>query len=301
MGTEDITVTAALADFGIAEPTAFHLRLEIECYLDRLETLQQLAPASRQRLSALLRGGQAESDLAALSLAEAETVLDFHPHAHTAEAEGGHFALGSLLLATDQIAHAELATALVAQRTSGKRLGEELIRAGFVTPRQIERGLQLQQSLVALALAAAAALTPVTGTVKMAQAGQGRAVLPVSATVIANARLINHLQPTEMTLTSADLTRGFAVFPLASRFTVVTNSRVGYVIEVQSQAPMFESVQISGLSSVAELGAEGGSIYQRGTPVAGKIQVLSYRFALRPDAVAGTYAWPLQLAVKALD
>ncbi len=208
------------------------------------------------------------------------------------------YALGNILVADGQITRRQLEAALCSQVETGRRIGEELIAAGHVSKSQVEGGLLLQRKLIAYAMAAAAGLTPLLMT--SAQAGQTSTTMPVSVQVIANARMTSTFQAQQLSISAADIARGYVSVAAAARFSVITNSRTGYLVELYPVGNLFESVQISGMGSAVQLGADGGAIVQRGTPPSHQTHELSFRFSLRPDVLAGSYPWPLQLSVRAL-
>jgi hypothetical protein len=56
--------------------------------------------------------------------------------------------LGEILVAQGKITQEQLAIALERQKTSGRRLGEELIKAGFVKRAVISQALRMQRRIV---------------------------------------------------------------------------------------------------------------------------------------------------------
>ena len=213
------------------------------------------------------------------------------------DADAGEFALGRILVANGQITRSQLATALRRQAATGRRLGEELITSGHASRSQVEHGLFVQRRLLAYALAVTVGLAPLA---PRAEAAQRSAALAVSVTVIATAKLRTDYQTTQLHITAADIARGYIEVPAAWRFSVLTNSRSGYLMEFHPLAQFFDSVQVDGLGNVVQLGAEGGAIVQRGPLPPHRTHELSFRFGLRPDLRPGSYPWPLQLAVLAL-
>ena len=208
------------------------------------------------------------------------------------------FALGNILVAASTITPAQLEGALLRQVESGRLLGEELISTGHASKRQIEVGLLLQSKLIACALAVLAGLAPLSSA---AEAAQKNTAMPVSVTVIANARIQSSYQATQLKISEADVARGYIEIPVASRFSVTTNSRSGYILEFHPVLSLFDSVQIDGLpGSAVQLGAEGGNVVQRGPLPQNLTHELSFRFTLRQDALPGNYPWPLLLSVRAL-
>lgn len=209
----------------------------------------------------------------------------------------GHFPLGQLLVANGQITLEQLEDALHRQAQSGRRLGDELVRAGHASKKQIDEGLLLQRKFIAYALAVSAGLAPLAPTNAMASPA---AAMAVSAMVVANAKLRIEHQETQLTITAADVARGYVHVAGASRFSVQTNSRAGYSLQFSPIGSLFASVQVDGLSNPVRLGPDGGAIVQRGTVMAELSHELSFRFLLRADAQPGTYGWPLQMSVRAL-
>src|SRR2546430_17677218 len=70
--------------------------------------------------------------------------------------------LGEILVAQGKITQEQLAIALERQKTSGRRLGEELVKAGFVKRSVVSRALRIQRRIVfgALTTLAAATMSP---------------------------------------------------------------------------------------------------------------------------------------------
>lgn len=212
----------------------------------------------------------------------------------------GNFALGDILVASGHITRAQLESALHGQAASGRRLGEELIAAGHASTDQIEGGLLLQRRLISWALAVTVAITPLATLATRAEAAQARAAMPVSVSVVASARLQSSHQATQLSISAADVARGHVEIPAASRFSVASNSHSGYRIEFHPLGDFFESVHVAGLGNVVRLGAEGGTIVQRGPLPSNLTHELGFRFSLRPGTLPGVYPWPLQLSVRAL-
>lgn len=323
MPTDIKATEKLLSALDVSLPVELLERLGIQDYLDQLDKVVALAAGERQRLGALVGAAerisatQLEEALAQqrqdgrllgeilieknlLSPRERDVLLEFQRRQASSKPDSGKLALGNILVASGQITRAQLETALLRQATSGRRLGDELIAAGAASKVQVVNGLMLQKKLVSCALSATMGLAPLSSLVSSAEAAQSSAVMQVSATVIANARLQTSHQTTRLEITAADVARGYMEVPGASRFSVITNSRSGYVIEFHPLATWFESVQVTGMGSGAQLGAAGGSIVQRGVLPSKLAHELSFRFSLRPDAQPGSYPWPLLLSVRPL-
>jgi hypothetical protein len=107
-------------------------------------------------------------------------------------------------------------------------------------------------------------------------------------------------QATQLNIYRGDVERGVVDIPAAMRFSVMTNSHSGFLLEFDPVGNIFESVQVSGLGNEVQLGADGGTIVQRGPSSPIQAHELSFRFVLRPDVQPGNYPWPLSLSVRAL-
>jgi hypothetical protein len=212
----------------------------------------------------------------------------------------GRLSLGNILVANGHITPVQLASALRRQAGSGKRLGEELIEAGHVSKGQLEGSLLLQKRLIAYLMSITVGLAPMATLAPSAEAVQAAATIPVSVTVVASARLQSHYQAKELAITAADVARGHVEISAASRFSVASNSRSGYSLEFHPLGDFFESVNVAGLGNTVRLGADGGTIVQRGPLPPNLTHELSFRFMLRHGTLPGRYPWPLQLAVRAL-
>jgi len=296
-------------------------------YARRLDDFIALAAGEPQRIGELLRtserisadqleaglaeqlrtGGMLGDVLVGMGLitqSERDVALVFQKRQAVAAPAEGKFRLGNILLTTGQITREQLDAALAQQKAHGGLLGNALIAAGHVTHKQVTHAILSQRSLVAMALIAAIALAlPLAPIVSLAEAGQASANLQVSAMVVANARMRTDYQAGQLAITENDIARGHIDVPAASRFSVTTNSRTGYVIELHPLGDIFQAVQIQGLHGLAhtaQLGADGGTIIQRGPIAADTPQQLSYRFILSPGLQPGLYPWPLMLSVRAL-
>ena len=186
------------------------------------------------------------------------------------------------------------------QIDSGRKLGEELIHTGHASKVQIDRGLSLQRLLLAVALAVATALAPVAGIVPAAQAGQASTNMAVSIRVVAGAKMQTDYQAAQLTVTAADIARGFVEIQSASRFFISTDQGSGYSVEFRPVGNLFDSAQVVGLGRTVQLSADGGTVFLRDTLSPNIPHELSYRFNLSPGTLPGTYPWPLQLSVSAL-
>lgn len=233
-----------------------------------------------------------------LTSQEKDTVIKLKQQQNKISRVTGDFALGNIMVANGHITRPQLEQALRKQVESGRRLGEELITDGHASAGQVERSLLLQRKLMACALAVTVGLAPIVSS--SAEAAQTSAAMAVSVTVVAHAKMQINSQATQLVISKEDVTRGFVEVPAASRFSVISNSRLGYLMEFNPVGNLFDSVRISGLGNAVQMGTDGGAVVQRGLVSAKPTVELSFRFALRPDVLPGIYPWPLQLSVRSL-
>ncbi len=317
------TVAAVLSELGVVLPVELLARLDIEEYLDRLDSVLALLPGERQRLGDLLRAaghitatqleqalaerrrehralGEILADKAALTPHEKDVVLEFSLRQSTVRPESGRHALGNLLVARGEITRGQLEAALRRQIETGRMIGEELIAAGHASRQQVDSGLTVQRRLAAYALAVAVGLAPLAAMPSLVQAAQTGATMAVSMVVLGEATLNTGVAATQVVITQSDVARGYIEVPSAMRFSVTTISPAGYVMRFQPLGPLFDSVEVSGIGAPVHLGAAGGSIVRSGMLAQNQLQELSFRFGIRTDAAPGTYPWPLQMAVSVL-
>lgn len=131
-----------------------------------------------------------------------------------------------------------------------------------------------------------------------AQAAQSTQ-MHVSVEVIARTILTVDTQPSAVTVTPADLARGYLELPSAIAFRVRSNARNGYMVQFRAIAGPFTRADVSWGTTAASVGSDSSWItqpYQQGT-TAGSMNV---RLTLAPGTAAGTYAWPVSLAADSL-
>lgn len=204
--------------------------------------------------------------------------------------------LGEILVAQGKITPEQLVIALERQRTSGRRLGEELIKAGFVQRGVVSRALRIQRRVVfgALTTLAATTISPHLDAASLRS--------QIAVTAFVPAQTVGQLvsQPSEISITAADVSRGYVDIPAASQLRVTSNNPIGYVVDFFSRLPIFTSVTVSSASGSADLGPDGGAIIERGRQGHDLSLQLSFRFNLAAQIQPGTYPWPLALNVRPL-
>lgn len=107
--------------------------------------------------------------------------------------------------------------------------------------------------------------------------------------------------PGGLEISAADLRRGYIDVLQPTQFTVRSNSPNGFALDVLTVAPMLSSMVVEGLNSDLALGKDGGTIVQRWQKPQAMNLSLKFRFALAPGLTAGSYPWPVRLAVRPLD
>ena len=312
-----------LARLGVGDGAALVGALGLAHRLGPVENLKLLAAGERQRLGDLLQAAQrltrqqlretlmAQRDSGQrmgeilmqrglLSAAEFEVVLAFQQAPGNRAGGASQLRLGNVLVATGHITPAQLAHGLGLQWQSNMsaRLGDALVGAGHVSAQQVKDALQLQRKLVAAVMLCALALTASLAP-RLAQAGSKSASLQASAVIHARAHLRTDFQAMQLSISQEDIGRGYVDAPGASRFTVVTPKGGNYFVEFQPRSDWFRTVNIEGLGSQVELGADGGSVAQSAAGLTGATRTLDYRFWLKADAQPGVHDWPLLLAVRA--
>ncbi len=123
----------------------------------------------------------------------------------------------------------------------------------------------------------------------------------VSATVIANAVAKVDYQASQIQVEPADRARGYVDVLSATRFSVRTNSRNGYLMVFYPLLDIFESAEVTDANISTNIAKDGGTVVHRDSLPAESIQSLSYRFYLSASVQPGTYPFPLQMQVRALD
>jgi hypothetical protein len=131
---------------------------------------------------------------------------------------------------------------------------------------------------------------------------QAQAQVKVSVSILKRASLQVLAQPSSVTVTAADLARGYVDVPAASQVAVRSNAPAGYLLEFASQGDFMRQILVRGLDTDVQLSPAGGMVSQRGASkgVTKTTLALGFRFLLSESAQEGTYAWPMRLAVVPL-
>lgn len=123
----------------------------------------------------------------------------------------------------------------------------------------------------------------------------------VGASVRAVARIELGSIPSVLHISAADVARGYLELNEPAQLSVTSNSQHGYALDFLAVEPLFSQVVVQGLGSDVELGAEGGTVVQRGAAPRPVRLALKFRFMLAPGVAAGEYPWPMRFAVRPLE
>jgi hypothetical protein len=124
--------------------------------------------------------------------------------------------------------------------------------------------------------------------------------IAVTARVMPIARAELQGNPPRLTVTAADLARGFIDSPEALRLQVYSNSAGGYVLDVLPVSPVFRGMVVDGFDGSVSLPAAGGTVVQRWQHAQTVSLQLRFRFDLAPDVAPGDYDWPVRLMAHPL-
>ena len=316
-----------LVGMGVLDPRELDMVLSIQEDLESLNDSVKLGAGVRTRLGELLikakeitheqldnalrEQKQTDERLGELLLrhglikdSDLQATLAFQRHLGGNDSPRGKLRLGELLVATGQITRKQLEDAIDRQKLSAKPIGELLIEAGHAQPHQIDHGLKLQEKLVVAALVATLSLATVGG-VEEAYAGTSAgggslgAKTAVTAQVLQRTSMRVISQAPALTVTDADVMRGYVEIPAATRVSVRTNNPAGYLLAfdvMSGNSPIFDSFQVLMGGREVQVSPNGGWIPQ--PYVRGDVMLdVGYRFALSKDAQPGVYNWPLTISV----
>lgn len=154
--------------------------------------------------------------------------------------------------------------------------------------------LQATKSVIGIALLGLTALS--------FTAGAGENKLAVSATVLKHASLQMLSQPGSVSVTAADIARGYVDVPATARMMVKSNTQDGYLLTFASQGDFFRQALVKGLANDVQLGPDGGGVAQKalGRGMTGTELDLGFRFVLSASTQQGVYAWPMTMSVTPL-
>lgn len=146
---------------------------------------------------------------------------------------------------------------------------------------------------------AAIALVMVSLGTLPALAGSTSAKMNVSAQVVARAIVSVDSQPAAVTVTAEDIARGYVDVPAPIVVRVRTNSRQGYVLQVENQSETFSSVELSSADIAMNVGAHETWI-QRPYISGGDVMPMRARLHLASAATIGSFALPIAFSASPL-
>lgn len=135
-----------------------------------------------------------------------------------------------------------------------------------------------------------------------AMADPGATSLALNATVRKHASLQVLAQPASVTITAADIARGYLDVPGPAQLAVRSNTAGGFMLLFVNLGDFVRQVRVKGLGSEVQLGAGGGVVTHAATGrgMNTTLLELGYRFELTASAQLGIYVWPMQIAVQPL-
>lgn len=259
-------------------------------------TREQLEQALVERARGEERLGEILVHHGWISGAEVEAVLAFQ---RDQDGRQGPLRLGNLLVALGVISAEQLSNALKRQRGTRQKLGALLVEAGYADAGQVLHALSMQRRLLKVALVTLLSVcVAVTGPAVIAE--QKSRQIGVTATVLPVVSVDVQQQVPRLTISQADLARGFVEVAAASTLHLKSNTRNGVMLSFNALPGLFKAVQVTGLSTAVDLPGDGGAVLQRTAPNEPLTLQLGYRFTLAADAQPGEYAWPVVVTVHAL-
>lgn len=135
-----------------------------------------------------------------------------------------------------------------------------------------------------------------------ALADPGSTSLALTLTVRRHASLKVLSQPASVTLTAADIARGYLDVPGPAQLAVRSNTAGGFLLLFTTFGDFVREVRVRGLGNEVQLGAAGGAVAHgsTGSGMSSTMLDLGYRFELAASAQQGVYPWPMQVAVQPL-
>lgn len=124
-----------------------------------------------------------------------------------------------------------------------------------------------------------------------------RSTIRVSARVGAYLQSEVELEPLALQITEDDVRNGY-VEVSGGRLQVKTNNPQGYFVAFSVSGGVAKSVEVIGFDQKISLGTTGGytlESYRGTTPV---VRDMTYRITLADTVAAGTYSWPVRVAVN---
>lgn len=309
-----------LVDMGVLDETRLKAALSIQNNLSSLPDAMKIAAGVHQVLGEMLtetrritsrqldmalaeqkRAGEKIGwtmvRLGLISEGELDALLNFQHRQDEYAGETVPLRLGELLVSIGQITREQLEDALKKQKLSKKKIGQVLVESGYIKSSQVSKGLKLQHMLVTAALAAVLSFASAPNGNLSHAAGPSSGKVTVSARVVPQSQLKLLYQKSEITITTADIKRGYIVIRAASKFQVKNNNPQGYLLIFQGATNLFKAIHVKGMGNELQLESGGGFVL-RPYMKSNETVELSYRFFLSENVQPGTYKWPLTISAQ---
>ncbi|OPX93325.1 MAG: hypothetical protein A4E58_03008 [Syntrophorhabdus sp. PtaB.Bin006] len=205
--------------------------------------------------------------------------------------------LGQVLVRAGRITPGELEKALNEQGLSNKRIGEILIEKGYIRPEELTHGLNVQSMILSAGLTTVLSLGSVLQGESLPPSDNERS-LEAETEIPTRSHLAVLHQVSSVVLTDDDIRAGYIDLSNATRLAVSSNDRSGYLLVFEGLKWPFLEVDVFGLREDVQVdSSSSNSVHQ---PYCGDTPnlELSYRFKLSDDAEAGKYAWPLSISLQ---
>ena len=131
-------------------------------------------------------------------------------------------------------------------------------------------------------------------------AGRNSALLQAHTRVLPIAKHTLLHQERNLTVTEADINRGYVDVQKAMVLSIKTNSPNGYLLLFAVGSGLFNEFFVFDGNNTHPLSAEGGEVHMPYQGIHYITKELSFRFHLLPDTQTGTYQWPVAVMVNAL-
>jgi hypothetical protein len=154
-----------------------------------------------------------------------------------------------------------------------------------------------RETLPGVALAVIVALSALPVAAGSPAPGAAYAAIALSATVLPYHRMDVMRQAPTLTVTPADIGRGYVDVPAGTSLRALTNDPRGFTLRFDPRLRLFDRATITGLGGKVEIGPDGGFAPHANSGRDAALE-LSYRFYLAAGIAPGSYAWPLQMSLS---
>lgn len=177
-------------------------------------------------------------------------------------------------------------------------LAKWLVRNDLAEERRLDRLLRRVSLVNAQRIVVSLLAMTLLGTLPVYAASTSTNV-QVSVQVIARAIVSIDSQPASVTVTDADIARGYVDVTAPIVVRVRTNSRRGYVLQVENQSETFSSVELTS-GEVQMSVANHEAFLQRPYIAGGDLIPMHARLHLSQVATAGSFSLPVAFTASAL-